>query len=178
MNNKDQKTRKLSFKTHVPNLLKEITDNAIGASKGMGVLFVPMNQFRIHLVHLAQCAAEINNPELNLIMCQMTLYDQVDPQSANYQEGLFEEVQKQAKIYREQKKSEEAAGDKKPSFREEVLSAFAGYVTSEGCSCCADEKKHAKYENKLGELLDAEKCEDGSGFDWFKIVREDENGKK
>ena len=50
----------------------------------------------------------------------------------------------------------------------EIREAFANYFTTEGCSCCRDSVNHDIAEKKLGELLNADKYEDESGFDWYK----------
>lgn len=50
---------------------------------------------------------------------------------------------------------------------EKILLAFSRYVRSEGCSCCRDREGHEAAANELGELLDAPKYADGSGYDFY-----------
>lgn len=72
------------FKVNTPQFLREIFDNnAIG-----GVFYVPANVFRGYLIQIAQRAAELNDPKLNAIMCQMALYDAADPYSPGYDKRL------------------------------------------------------------------------------------------
>lgn len=69
---KNTKVTDLGFRVHTPLLLKELADNGIGTA---GVLFVPINQLRICLGLLAERAAEINDPILNIRMLCLGLYD-------------------------------------------------------------------------------------------------------
>jgi hypothetical protein len=67
------KTDKLYFNVHVPLLLNEIADNALRPN--MGVLKIPLNQFRILLLEVADRAINVNDPELNILMLRMALYE-------------------------------------------------------------------------------------------------------
>ncbi len=71
----------LEFKIHAPNFLKEVFD--LNPKLG-GVLFVPANTLRTYLLQIAQRASELNDPKLNAIMCQMSLYEIADPESKEY----------------------------------------------------------------------------------------------
>lgn len=51
---------------------------------------------------------------------------------------------------------------------EKIRQAIADYMWSEGCSCCRDQDKHEKANEKLAKLLNVEKYPDNSGFDWSK----------
>lgn len=51
---------------------------------------------------------------------------------------------------------------------EEMRRLFADYVYSEGCECCQDIKPHDVAANKLGKLLDVEKYDDDSGYNFSK----------
>ena len=66
---------KNTFRVHTPNLLNEIADCAVG--KDAGVLFVPLNQFRILLGLVAQRALELDDPKLNKLMVALTLYEKI-----------------------------------------------------------------------------------------------------
>jgi hypothetical protein len=50
----------------------------------------------------------------------------------------------------------------------EIRTAFADYLASEGCSCCQDKPKHDIALDKIGKLLQMQKYEDGSGYDYGK----------
>lgn len=61
------------FNIDAPQLLNEIADCALPHSAG--VLKIPLNIFRTKLGILAQRAIELNDPQLNIIMLEMRLYD-------------------------------------------------------------------------------------------------------
>lgn len=44
--------------------------------------------------------------------------------------------------------------------------AFSQYWLSEGCSCCEDTPSHEAAGEKIGELLNFDMLEDGSGYDF------------
>lgn len=48
--------------------------------------------------------------------------------------------------------------------------AFAFYQRSEGCACCRDSEGHDKAEKDLGLLLEAERYDDDSGFNWRSYI--------
>lgn len=50
----------------------------------------------------------------------------------------------------------------------EVRQAFADYYRSEGCTCCEDTEAHSKAEQKLAELLQPDRYDDG--FNWIKYA--------
>ena len=52
--------------------------------------------------------------------------------------------------------------------RQGVRVAVANYMGSEGCSCCRNIAAHEKHEKILAELLDVEKYDDNSGYDFLK----------
>lgn len=86
----DIQTRKigpLDFRIHTPNLLNEILLN-----KGTSALEIPLKTLGHKLFELAECAAEINNPALNKIMLELTLYEIADaikyPDQKEYREAM------------------------------------------------------------------------------------------
>lgn len=87
-------SEKLQWKCHTPNLLKEI---ALINTKGLGTMYHPINIFREILVQLADRCAELNDPELNALMCRLTLYDIADPESKDYNSKQVSEILKLAK---------------------------------------------------------------------------------
>lgn len=60
------------FRIHVPNLLHEI---ALLNPNGGGVMKIPLNIFRIYLAKVAERAIQIDDPELNILMLEMALYE-------------------------------------------------------------------------------------------------------
>jgi hypothetical protein len=86
----------LEWRIHTPNFLKELAD--CGLDKKMGILKVPLNEFRIKLILLSQIAQEIDDPRLHLWCCQMTLYDQADPESKDYDPEIFNKLKAQIEL--------------------------------------------------------------------------------
>lgn len=72
----------LGFRVHSPNLLQDIITHALLQNSGM--IKFPLNEFQRWLIVLAERCIEINDPELNIIMLSMTLYD-VDPRDITAQ---------------------------------------------------------------------------------------------
>lgn len=56
----------------------------------------------------------------------------------------------------------------KDEFKIAVRRAFADYKVSEGCSCCQNRTAHEEAEKQLGRLLDVERYDDESGFNFYK----------
>lgn len=75
------------WKIHTPNLLKEVMCNP-----GTGMLGKPLTIFGQVLFDMAECAARINDPELNEFMCRLTLYEIADPESPAYDKKLLAAV--------------------------------------------------------------------------------------
>lgn len=105
------KGKTMHFTMHVPNFLKEISDNALGPvgsssgkSKGFnqnnGVLFVPLNQLRLFLLEVADRAVELKDPKLLSLMCDMTLLEEANPESKSYDKKMVDNVRKLAGNYR------------------------------------------------------------------------------
>ena len=78
----------LHFRLDAPQLLKEIAEN--GLTGNMGVLKIPLNIFRNYLGRLAEIAIELDDPKLNIIMLEMSIYE-VDAKTVV---GLIEEQKK------------------------------------------------------------------------------------
>lgn len=87
--------KKVYFKCHTPQLLTELCDGVL-KSGNFGVLKIPINTLRIYLVLVAQRAAQINDPILNELMCNMTLYEVADPYSKDYNKKILDQVKKDA----------------------------------------------------------------------------------
>lgn len=78
-----EKIIKCHWKAHTPSLLKEIAE-----CSGQPVLRTPLNIFGRLLAQVAERAAQLNDERLNALMMRLTLYDQADPYSADYDESL------------------------------------------------------------------------------------------
>lgn len=101
-----KKTEQLEFRIHIPNLLKEITDNGFGAMPNGGLLFIPMNQFRIWLLQVSQRALELNDPKLNLLMCRGAMYAESDPaDKENYDPSIIGKLEKQVRAITSEKQT-------------------------------------------------------------------------
>ena len=66
-------TELVSFRVDTLALLVEITDNALAPK--MGVLQKPINIFKNLLAEVAERAIQINDPELNILMLRLALYN-------------------------------------------------------------------------------------------------------
>lgn len=85
---------KLSFKVHTVRLLVEI----LNSNNNMGIFSVPIHEFGMLLYQVAQRASELNDPILNHLMCELTLYEIADPYSMNYDKAKLEEIEKLAML--------------------------------------------------------------------------------
>lgn len=56
----------------------------------------------------------------------------------------------------------------------EARAAFIDYVQSEGCSCCRDDATHSAAEDRLARAFGAKRYDDGSGWDWTALAREED----
>lgn len=65
--------RTFEFRVDTNSLLNEIAE--CGLPQNMGVLKIPLNIFKGLLAKAAQRASEINDPELNICMLQLGLYE-------------------------------------------------------------------------------------------------------
>jgi len=81
------KTETVHFRVHTPNLLKEVLEN-LNPKKNHGILFIPMNAFRNLLAQVAERAIELDDPKLNCLMIQLTLYGEADPSSPDFKETM------------------------------------------------------------------------------------------
>ena len=78
MNNKNTTEKQsnknsLYFRVDTIGLLTEIAD--AGLERNMGVLKIPLNIFKNLLGEVAQRAIILNDPELNILMLRLALYD-------------------------------------------------------------------------------------------------------
>lgn len=85
----------MDFKIHTPNFLKELCD--CGLDRRMGIYKIPLNQLRQKLIELAEIGRKINNPLLNLWLFDMTIYEESDPESKDYNIKLRDKIIKKIK---------------------------------------------------------------------------------
>jgi hypothetical protein len=102
-----KKTNKFSpyihpFRVHTPNLLSETFINAV-RPKDLAALQIPLNQFTKYLRTLTARCAELNDPVLNKIMIDMTLYEQSDLSSKEFNQEMVDQVNKDYNDYLERK---------------------------------------------------------------------------
>lgn len=73
------------WKVNTLGLIKELFNNP-----GTGALVIPFHIFQRILGEVAERAIELNDPELNALMCRLALFEQSDPYSKDYN-GEFTE---------------------------------------------------------------------------------------
>lgn len=82
----------LQWRVHTPNLLREILNNP-----STGALAIPLTIFKDIIEELAGIAIKLNDPKLNAIMCRLTLFEQADPLSKEYNQEAIRKVIQEAK---------------------------------------------------------------------------------
>jgi hypothetical protein len=85
MTTKNQKLL-MKWKCHTPNLLQEVLCNP-----STSVLSIPLNILGRLLYEVGERASQLNDPELNRLMLQLTLYEVADPESPNYDLAVMKE---------------------------------------------------------------------------------------
>lgn len=83
------KKPELEFRINSPAFLKEIFNNNPTLGR---VLFAPANIFQNYLYQIAERASQLNDPKLNAIMCQMSLYEIADPYSSEYNQEATNKI--------------------------------------------------------------------------------------
>lgn len=54
--------------------------------------------------------------------------------------------------------------------RDELRTAIADYMRSEGCSCCRDFDGHNEHARRIGKLLRVPLYSDKSGYDFYRFI--------
>jgi hypothetical protein len=75
------KSVRMGWKVHTPNMLAEILKNP-----GMGIFVQPLSIFARLLAEVAERAIELDDPQLNILMMRLALYEQADPQKHTFEE--------------------------------------------------------------------------------------------
>lgn len=79
--------RKLEWRVHIPNLIAEILINP-----HLQIMRQPLLITRDLLSEVAKRAIEINDPRLNELMVRLTLYEQADPRSPDYDPNILKKL--------------------------------------------------------------------------------------
>ena len=78
------KTIKAKWRVNTPQLLREILVN----QSSLSILNKPVQIFADILGAVAERAGELNDSQLNALMCRLALYAESDPYNADYDEKL------------------------------------------------------------------------------------------
>jgi hypothetical protein len=90
--------KELKWRVHTPNLIKEVLNNP-----GTSTLVTPLKIFLSLMNDVAVRASQLNDAQLNALMCRLTLYQLSDLESPNYDQKTYDEIMESAK---QQKKQE------------------------------------------------------------------------
>jgi hypothetical protein len=80
----------LYWKVHTNSLLKEIVSNL--GRKDYTSLHIPIEQFVYLLIDVADRAAQLEDPELDALMCRLQLYEESDIENESYNGKLTSKV--------------------------------------------------------------------------------------
>lgn len=77
----------MEWKVNTPGLLREVLMN-----NGAEILRVPISIFGDILSKVGERAAELNDPQLNALMCRLAIYSVADPESPDYNAAVVRQV--------------------------------------------------------------------------------------
>jgi hypothetical protein len=80
------------WKVHTPRLFERVFE-----SPGTWILRIPFLTLAKILDLVAIRCSELNDPILNKLMCDLTLYEIADPENENYNPKKVKEIEKMAK---------------------------------------------------------------------------------
>lgn len=86
------------WKVNTAGLLQEVL-----ANPGTEILTKPLQIFAGILAEVAERAAEVNDPELNHLMCRLAMYEVADPYNENFDQKVVDQVKKEAENARSNK---------------------------------------------------------------------------
>ena len=78
----------LVWRVHTAKLLDEV----LNSNPGMAIVNKPLNILGKLLAQVGERAAELNDPQLNALMCQLTIYTVADPHSSDYDADATREI--------------------------------------------------------------------------------------
>ncbi len=79
----------------MPNFFKEIVESH-AKPEAIDVLINPLNILKGLLVKVGQRASELNDPQLNALMCRLTIYEVADPQTKGYNQKMVDKILKES----------------------------------------------------------------------------------
>lgn len=85
-----------SWHAHTYHLLNEIVENS-----NQPALCKPLQIFSRLLALVGERAVQLDDPIMNALMCQLTIYTVADPESPDYDPELVEQVYAEARKLRE-----------------------------------------------------------------------------
>jgi hypothetical protein len=94
--------RHLPWRVNTPSLLKQIANSTPGAE----IFKSPLQIFGDLLSEVGACAARLNDPELNALMCRLAIYEIADPYNPNYDAKRVDRVLKLAESEKRKAKKE------------------------------------------------------------------------
>jgi hypothetical protein len=77
----------LHWRVNTPGLLNELMGN-----NGMAILHKPLCIFGRLLAEVGERAAQLNDPQLNALMCRLAIYAIADPNSPDYDQQKANEI--------------------------------------------------------------------------------------
>jgi len=84
--------KSVDWKVHTSNLFQEVL-----TCHGASILFRPLQILASILAEVGERASELNDPELNALMCRLTIYSIADPHSPDYDPETVREICDQAR---------------------------------------------------------------------------------
>ena len=83
----------VQWKCHTPKLLDEV----LNRNENMAIFSAPFSIFGKILAEVAERASELNDPQLNDLMCRLTLYEIADPYSSEYDPEALKKISEKAR---------------------------------------------------------------------------------
>ncbi len=96
----------LRWKVHAAGLLQEILNN-----EGTAILVKPLQIFMGILREIGERAAELNDPELNALMCQLAIYEVSDPKSPHFDGETVAQVFREAESAKRARRAKQGDPD-------------------------------------------------------------------
>lgn len=84
--------KEMEWKVNLNGLMREIISGYPG--HGSAALRAPMQILLGIMYELGECAARINDPILNGLMCRLAIYEISDPYASGYDKEMMEKVMK------------------------------------------------------------------------------------
>lgn len=85
------KTIRQEWKVNTASMLKELVSN-----NDTAIMRIPVNIFKSLLAKVGERAAELNDPELNVLMCRLAIYSVADPYDKDFNPKIVNKILKKA----------------------------------------------------------------------------------